>query len=343
VPTAAFISFRLGRSDGVSAVAASWMRCFRTLGFEVTTVAGDGTADVLIPGLALDAHDPPPVADVAQALAGVDLVVVENLLTVPLHLGASDVVAQVLAERPAVLHHHDPPWQREHFAHITRLPAHDPAWAHVVINDLTHRQFAERGFTSVTIHNGFDVTQPLGDRAAARRRLGAGDDEVLVLHPVRAIERKNVPAALAVATELRGTYWLPGAAEEGYDEVLACLLSCAEVPVRRDPPPGSMADAYAACDVVVFPSTWEGFGNPPVEAAVHRRPAVVGDYPVARELRRYGFRWFGTGDTDAVRRFLRDPDARLLDHNQTIVARHFSEAHVVGRLDALLRSRGWLP
>jgi glycosyltransferase involved in cell wall biosynthesis len=343
VPTAAFISFRLGRSDGVSVVAATWMRCLRTLGFEITTVAGDGTADILIAGLALDAHEPPPVADVAAALAGADLVVVENLLTIPLHLDASEVVAQVLAGRPAVLHHHDPPWQRERFAHITRLPATDPAWAHVVINDLTRRQFADRGMEAVTVHNGFDVAQALGDRATARRRLGAGDDELLVLHPVRAIERKNVPAALAIAADLGGTYWLPGAAEEGYDDVLACLLSRAEIPVRRDPPPGSMADAYAACDVVVFPSTWEGFGNPPVEAAIHLRPAVVGDYPVARELRRYGFRWFGTGDTEAVRRFVHEPDTRLLDHNRAIVARHFSEETVVRRLAELLGSRGWLP
>jgi glycosyltransferase involved in cell wall biosynthesis len=258
-------------------------------------------------------------------------------------MGASDVVAGVLAGRPAVLHHHDPPWQRERFAHITRLPAHDPAWAHVVINDLTRRQFADRGMEAVTVHNGFDVAQALGDRATARRRLGAGDDELLVLHPVRAIERKNVPAALAIAADLGGTYWLPGAAEEGYDDVLACLLSRAEIPVRRDPPPGSMADAYAACDVVVFPSTWEGFGNPPVEAAIHLRPAVVGDYPVARELRRYGFRWFGTGETEAVRRFVHDPDTRLLDHNRAIVARHFSEETVVRRLAELLGSRGWLP
>jgi mannosylglucosylglycerate synthase len=343
VPTAAFVSFRLGRSDGVSVVADSWVRCFRTLGFDTTTVAGEGAADVLIPGLALGAHDPPPVAEIAGALAGADLVVVENLLTIPLHLAASERVAEVLAGRPAILHHHDPPWQRDRFAHVTRLPAHDAAWAHVVINDLTRRQFADRGFDAVAIHNGFDVDQPLGDRAAARRRLGVGDDEVLVLHPVRAIERKNVPAALAIAAELRGTYWLPGAAEEGYDDVLACLLSRAEVPVRRDPPPGSMADAYAACDVVVFPSTWEGFGNPPVEAAIHCRPAVVGDYPVARELRRYGFRWFGTEEADAVRRFLGQPDTGLLDHNRAVVARHFSETQVVDRLAALLRSRGWLP
>ena len=109
----------------------------------------------------------PSAAALDAALADADLVVVENLCSLPLNPAAGRAVAACLRGRPAILHHHDLAWQRPHLAAITDFPPDDPAWRHVTINDLSRRQLAERGVAAVTIPNGFDTdTPPGGDRDA---------------------------------------------------------------------------------------------------------------------------------------------------------------------------------
>ncbi|MCB1005086.1 MAG: glycosyltransferase family 4 protein, partial [Acidimicrobiales bacterium] len=340
--TCAIVSFRLGLADGVSVIAESWGRSLAALGFDVVTVAGAGPVDRLVPGLAWGASAPPEVDEVDEALLDADLVLVENLLSIPLNLPASRVVALVLRGRPAILHHHDPPWQREHFAHVTELPPDDPAWRHVCINQLTRRQLAERGIPSFTIYNGFDVDGPAGDRWGMRHRLRVDPAERLLVHPVRAIPRKNIPAAISLAEHLDATYWLLGDAEEGYGPELARVLAGARCRVIHEPMDHG-PDIYAPADAVVFPSTWEGFGNPPVEAAIARRPAAVGRYPVAQELRWLGFRWFPTHDPEPLRRWLADPDPTVLDHNEALARREFSWARQTEHVAALLDEAGWRP
>ncbi len=336
------LSFRLGLSDGVSVVARLWQDLLTGIGFDMVTVAAEGPVDRVVPGLGIDQPDGPDPDALAAAVADVDLVVVENLCTIPLNLAAARTVARTLAGRPAILHHHDPPWQRERFAAVTELPPRDPAWRHVVINRLTADQFAQRDIEATVIYNGFDTHGPNGDRSAMRAALGVDDPTLLVVHPVRAIARKNIPAAIAVTEQLGGTYWLMGHAEEGYDATLAQLLAEARCPVIHRPV-ARTPDIYAAADLVVFPSTWEGFGNPPVEAAVWGRPCVVGDYPVAGELAEFGFRWFSPDRLDEVRRFLESPDPELLSQNRAIAQQHFSLDRVRSDLVALLADAGWLP
>ena len=340
--SAAFVSFRLGVTDGVSVVARNWQRAFEQLGYRVYTVAGEGPVDRTVPGLAIAATDPPTADEVRGAIGDVDVVVVENLCTIPLNLPAARVVAAVLAGRPAILHHHDPPWQRAHWAHVTELPPRDPAWRHVTINQLTRREMEERGHRATCIYNGFPVATGPGDRAGVRRRLGVADDTLLLAHPVRAIPRKNIPAAVELAERLGGTYWLWGPAEDGYDDELARILAAARCPVVRGTSGESAVDLYGAADAVLFPSTWEGFGNPPVEAAIHRVPCAVGPYPVADELRALGLEWYPVDDPEPLREAIAHPDEARLDRNRRIAVERLSLDAMRDEIAALLAEPGWL-
>jgi len=336
----AIVSFRLGLSDGVSIVADRWSTVLHQMGYDTITVAGEGPVTHTLPGLAINAAEPPLVEEISAAVADADLVVVENLCSIPLNIPASLAVAEALRGRPTIMHHHDPPWQRDRFSHITELPIDDPAWRHVTINELTRRQMQARGFEASTIYNPFDVHEAAGDRDTTRAALGIDEDTLLLAHPVRAIARKNIPMALRLAEQLHATYWLLGQAEDGYDDELDWLLSTASVPVIHKGLP-NIPDIYAAADVIAFPSLWEGFGNPPIEAAIHRRPVIVGDYLVAHELEALGFTWFKPSQLDEVAKLQTHPDPDMIERNRALARKHFSMEKTAELLLDLIQSAGW--
>jgi mannosylglucosylglycerate synthase len=331
------VSFRLGSTDGVSIETVKWINAFRSLGHEVTTLAGDGDADVVMSELAIRSSNAPNLDKVTDALLDADLVVVENMISLPLNVAARDVLYRALNDRPALFHHHDLAWQRPEW--IDEPPPLDqPLWRHVTINDLSRRELLARGVKATTIYNAFDPDPPHGRRANMRRELGL-TSERLVLLPTRAIARKNVAGAIRLAEELGAILWLLGPAEDGYGPELECLIRASRVEVRRGLAEGfEIHDAYAASDLVAMPSTWEGFGNPVLESVTHRRPLAVFPYPVLEEIRSFGFRFFDLTDVAGINAFLSEPDTALLEHNHALARQYFNVADLPGRLAPLLET-----
>ena len=355
-PVAVQLSYRLGGADGVGVEARKWEWALHELGFDVRRVAGeldDGLRpdDAWIPSLAIDpVDDRPPEPDVlAATIAGADLVVVENLCSLPINPDAAAMAAAVLAEHDGrvVFHHHDLPWQRAGLPTPPGIPPHRPNSLHVTINDHSRVQLENRGFAAVTLRNAFDLDPPRGDRDATRAEFGFSADDLVLLQPTRAIPRKNIPAAIAFAAELarrepaqRLRLWITGPAEDGYDGVFAQLVDRSDVPVvvgRAE----SVADAYAAADLVLFPSTWEGFGNPVIESIAHRRAIAVGSYPVLDELRAFGVHLLSIDDADEVQAWLHRPDPEVLERNVELVRPHCSLADLPQRIGRAFDAAGW--
>ncbi len=353
VRRAAIVSYRLGGTDGVSVEAAKWRAALASLGFESVRVAGriDGPplpGDTVAPGVA----DREAFHDAVLAgAAGCELVVMENVCSLPVHRPAAEAASHAARRLAAsgtrvVLRHHDLPWQRARLAGLDGFPPDVAGALHVTVNDRSRRELHDRGITAVTVHNRFDLDPEPGDRARTRSRLGFGPHDLVLLHPARAIERKNVPAAIAFAEALDGAvgggvrYWLTGPAEDGYGPTLDGLLAAARVPVtvRIGPSP---ADAYAAADAVVFPSTWEGFGNPVIESVAAGRPLAVGHYPVLDEITDRGLRFFAVDDPAALARWLARRDPAPLAANLDAARRHFG---IDGLPDAIAEAfavMGW--
>ncbi|MBB4910640.1 glycosyltransferase family 4 protein [Actinophytocola algeriensis] len=325
-----------GGPDGVSVEVAKWAAVLRDHAMDVVVVAATGTPDVRIDLLGPRPADPGTPRRWEVLLDGADLVIVHNILTLPLDLPALPYLVGTLAGRAVIVHHHDIPWDRPRPV-PPGFPPDDDRWCHVVNSHRAMAAFAEHGIRAAVVPNLFEPDPVAGDRHGARRQLGLDDADLLVLHPTRAIPRKEVPTAVRIAEELGGVYWLAGPAEDGYDGRLRRVLASASTRVRHGLGRLTMAEAYAAADVIVYPSSIEGFGNPLVEAALWRKPLIGGDYPVAAEFAARGLRWFRTSEVGELRAWLARPDHRLLDHNREIAVRNFSVGAVAPLLMDVVR------
>jgi mannosylglucosylglycerate synthase len=353
---AALLSYRLGGTDGVSVEASKWEWALGSLGFTVRRVAGElcdvrREEDVVLPAFAITASETarPDANLLAAALDGADLVVAANICSLPINLDAASAAREALGRHQGrvVFHHHDLPWQRAELAVVSGFPPALPGALHIVVNDRSRDELAGRGIAARTIRNTFHFDGPAGDRATTRTEFGFTDRDLVVLQPTRAIPRKNVPGGLrfgeALAELVPGRhvrYWLTGPAEDGYGPMLARELEATTLPVAL----GRAArteDAYAAADVVAFPSIWEGFGNPVIESVVARRPLAAHRYPVLDEITAGGAWVFSVEKPGEVAAWLASPDPATLEANRELARRDFSLADLPGRLDAAFADAGW--
>ena len=202
--------------------------------------------------------------------------------------------------------------------------------------------------------------RPMDKREAAEvlRELGIGDSEFLLA--VGTIEpRKNLAALVRAfeevlrerpASGLRlvvagGRGWLSGPLFESIEKspaqgrvVLAGYVSDEQ-----------LRALYSTCAAFVYPSLYEGFGLPPLEAMSCGAPVLAGDTPAVAEVSGNGARLFDPRDASQLARTLLEllddkPARRALSAAGLRRAAHFSWQHTArATLDvyaeALKRSR----
>ena len=247
-----------------------------------------------------------------------ELLIVENALSIPMHVPLGLALTELIAETglPTIAHHHDFYWERKRFQSgciddylELAFPPRLPSIRHVVINSLAQQQLAWRkGLSSLLIPNvmDFDHPPPAGNGADLRQALGFAPNELFVLQPTRVVQRKGIEHALELVQRLGRPARLVishAGSDEGeaygrrvrdYAATLGVRVMFIDALIgaeRGGARPFSLADCYAAADLVTYPSLEEGFGNAFLEAVYYRRPLVVNRYLVyAVDLQPKGFR-----------------------------------------------------
>jgi glycosyltransferase involved in cell wall biosynthesis len=249
----------------------------------------------------------------------IDTIVAENVLCLPMHLPLGLALSQLLAETglPAIGHHHDFAWERARFRR-TAVPHLLEAAFPPVLDNLRHMVIQSaaagelerrRGVRATVLPNVMDFERgpaDPGDAAAYRRAAGLEPGDVLLLQPTRVIPRKGIETTLQLAYELADDRVKVVVSHDDGDEGLEygrflrreadrLDVDLRFVPVAADeaddPGRPTLADAYAAADLVSYPSRYEGFGNALLEAFLYRRPVLVNRYQVyARDIGPTGVR-----------------------------------------------------
>jgi glycosyltransferase involved in cell wall biosynthesis len=270
----------------------------------------------------------PLISQLRRILHGCDQCWVHNALTVYLHLTlttAVDALAREMVETRWVAWCHDlsaasvywpalDPEERE------RVAGPIPGVTYVTISQIRRRELSELlGLPETTIAvipPPFDFAGWLEVGAETREilnRLCLLEAEPIVLVPAKLLPHKNLELAVEVAAALRDLTARPlvlvtGAGSRHQTEIALQVASrlrrlaehrqatstfhlLSDV-LHGDAPRGAVRDLMLLSDLVLLPSTEEGFGLPVLEAVATRTPLLCSDIPAFREAAGAGAQYF---------------------------------------------------
>jgi glycosyltransferase involved in cell wall biosynthesis len=202
----------------------------------------------------------------------------------PMVVTVHDVIARRLARNHVGL---AAVMRRRHLRAVTA------AQALIFSSEHTRREFlslydypADRG---TVVHLGVAQGFTAGDRAPARAALGLSEGRPILLHVGSEERRKNVETllvALARIARRRPDVLLVrvGGGSSRSRRIIARLGLSAHVRYRSALPEADLVRWYQAADAFVFPSLYEGFGLPVLEALACGCPVVAGDATSVPEI-----------------------------------------------------------
>ena len=294
-----------------------------------------------------------------------DVLMIQNASAIPMQLPLGLAIADVIEESglPTIGHHHDFAWERRRFDGCIvpevvdrAFPPLLPNLAHVVINQDARDELRRRtGIEATVVPNVMDFANPPppATGAAFRDAAGLSPSDIVLLQPTRIIRRKGIELTLELAARLadptiKVVITHPEDIDTEYWDALQEQVSSSGVDLRLasgGTDARSLADAFAAADLVCFPSLHEGFGNALLEGFYYRRPVFVNRYPVyRRDIAPTGMRCIECSGaiTDravdqAARWLAGSPESEAaIETNHEVGLEHFSFDTVRGRLRNLL-------
>ena len=253
------------------------------------------------------------------------LLVIENAVSIPMHVPLGVAIAQFLAEtdHPAIAHHHDFYWERTRFSVNAvndfldmAFPPRNPQLTHVVINQSAQEEISWRkGVPSVLVPNVLDFENPPPPIDAyssdVREEMGLRPDDLLILQPTRVVPRKGIEQAIRLVEMLDDSRCKLVISHEAGDEGLDYMYRLQELArasrvdmrffatrvgdIRQLNSDGkkvyTLWDLYPHADLITYPSLYEGFGNALLEGIYFKVPVLINRYSTfTRDIEPKGLR-----------------------------------------------------